>query len=223
MSGESDNNRSRDQGGHREASGMKEGGGKDTVVGTRTGSEAAMRAMSMPGNAKSNCHRKTHRAEPDGTGRKFTRLTRRVLPSENGGAVGRGRSREESRGNPAGAKGRRVRRAKQAKTSRGVSRYERAPGEIRFPGLDAGQARGEYARAAPWPARRVERRQQTKAASDSRPLLSNRRMRKTAWPLVWKGSLGAIPGTPSDRGESQAGDFRVGRRGALRVPSENRA
>jgi hypothetical protein len=74
---------------------MKEGGGKDTAVGTRTGSEAAMRAMSVLGNAKSNCHRKTHRVEPDGTGRteRSDSLTSsRTLPGEASGA----RASEES-------------------------------------------------------------------------------------------------------------------------------
>ena len=47
MFGNSDNNRSQDQGGDREGLSMKEGGGKDTAVGTRTGSEAEMRAMSV--------------------------------------------------------------------------------------------------------------------------------------------------------------------------------
>ena len=87
MFGESDNNRSQDQGGSREALSTKEGGGKGTTVGTRTGSEAAMRATSVLGNAKSNRHRKTHRVEPDGTGRKFTHLTRGDLPRENAGEV----------------------------------------------------------------------------------------------------------------------------------------
>ena len=178
---------------------MKEGGGKDTAVGTRTGSEAAMRAMSMPGNAKSNSHRKTHRAEPDGTGRKFAHPPRADPSRESGGAVGRSRSREESRANPVRAKGRRMRRAKQAKTSRGVSRYERAPGEIRFPGLDAGQARGEYARAAPWPARRVERRQRTNADRDGRPSVIRPPDAESRTSGGVEASRGAIPATPSDQ------------------------
>ena len=49
---------------------------KGTTLGTQTGSEAAMRAMSVLGNAKSNCHRKTHRVEPEGAGRMFMHLTR---------------------------------------------------------------------------------------------------------------------------------------------------
>ena len=109
MTGRSDNNRSQDQGGHREVLSTKEGGGKGTTVGKRTGREAMMRAMSVLGNAKSNSHRKTHRVEPDGTDRKFMHLTRGGLRRESVGEVSRGRSSEESRGNPEGAKGRRVR------------------------------------------------------------------------------------------------------------------
>ena len=107
MFGNSDNNRSQDQGGDREGLSTKEGGGKDTAVGTRTGSEAAMRAMSVLENAKSNRHQKTHRVEPDGTRREFTRLTRGGLPSESEAGVSRGHSSEEARGNPGRAKGRR--------------------------------------------------------------------------------------------------------------------
>jgi hypothetical protein len=107
MFGVSDNNRSQDQGRRREASDPKEGGGKDTTAGTRTGSEAAMWAMSVLGNAKSNCHQKTHRVEPGGTGRKFTHLTRGGLARERAAGVSRGHSSEEARGNPGGAKGRR--------------------------------------------------------------------------------------------------------------------
>jgi hypothetical protein len=109
MFGESDNNRSQDQGRRREAIDPKEGGGKGTTVGKRTGSEAAMRAMSVLANAKSNRHRKTHQVEPDGAGREFTHLTRGGLPSESTAGVSRGRSSEEARGNPGGAKGRRGR------------------------------------------------------------------------------------------------------------------
>jgi hypothetical protein len=110
MTGDSDNNRSEGQGGCREALSAKEVRGKGTTVGTQTGSEAAMRAMSVRENAKSDSHRKTHRVEPDGTGRKSMHLTRGDLPRENGGGVSRGRSSEESRGNPEGAKGRRTSR-----------------------------------------------------------------------------------------------------------------
>lgn len=108
MFGNSDNNRSQDQGGPREGFSTKEGGGKDTAVGTRTGSEALMRAMSVLANAKSNSHRKTHRVEPDGAGREFTHLTRGGLPGESQAGVSRGRSSEDVRGNAGRAKGRRA-------------------------------------------------------------------------------------------------------------------
>ena len=107
MFGESDENRSQDQGGCREAFSAKEGGGEGTTVGTRTGSEAAMRAISVLGNAKSNRHRKTHRVEPDGAGREFTHLTRGGLLSESVAGVSRGRSSEETHVTAGGAKGRR--------------------------------------------------------------------------------------------------------------------
>lgn len=42
-----------------------------------------MRAMSVRSNAKSNCHRKTHQVEPDGTGRKIMHLTRGDLACES--------------------------------------------------------------------------------------------------------------------------------------------
>jgi hypothetical protein len=181
MFGNSDNNRSEGQGGCREALSTKEVRSKGTTVGTRTGSEAEMRAISVPGNAKSNRHRKTHQVEPDGAGRKFTHLTRGDLPSESEGEVSRGRSSEESRGNPEGAKGRRMQKAKKVRASRVVSRDERAPSETGFPMLDESQTCGGYTREAPGLARCV------KTARDSSHLLSNRRMRKTARPVVWKG------------------------------------
>ena len=131
MTGRSDNNRSQDQGGHREVLSAKEGGGKGTTVGKRTGREAAMREMSVRGNAKSNRHRKTHRVEPDGAGRKFMHLTRGDLPRESVGEVSRGRSSEDNRVNPAGAKGRRVRTVRSteptSKERRGVTRNEQGP------------------------------------------------------------------------------------------------
>jgi hypothetical protein len=70
---------------------------KDTIVGTRTGSEADLRAKSMLGNTKSNRHRKTQEVEPDDTGRNNGHLTRGDLPSESAVEVSRGRSSEESR------------------------------------------------------------------------------------------------------------------------------
>jgi len=126
MFGESDDNRSEGQGGCREALSAKEVRSKGTTVGTRTGSEAAMRAMSVLGNAKSDRHRKTHRVEPGGAGRKFAHLTRGELPRENAGEVSRGRSSEDRRGNPAGAKGRRDRARRDRRTAPKV-RASRTP------------------------------------------------------------------------------------------------
>jgi hypothetical protein len=114
MIGRSDTNRREGQGGCREALSTKEVWNKGTTVGRRTGSEAAMRAMSVLGNAKSNCHRKTHRVEPDGAGRKFMHLTRGGLLRESAGEVSRGHSSEESRRKAEGAKGRRTDRRQSA-------------------------------------------------------------------------------------------------------------
>jgi hypothetical protein len=96
MFGNSDKHRSQDQGGCREALSAKKGGGKGTTVGTRTGSEAAMRAMSVLENVKSKSHRKTHRVEPDGKGRKFTPLTRGGLRRESAGGISRGHSSKDA-------------------------------------------------------------------------------------------------------------------------------
>jgi len=97
MTGLSDSNRSESQGGIREDGQPKEGRSKGTTVGIRTGREAAMRAISVRENAKSNRHRKTHRVEPDGAGRKFMHLTRGGLARESVRGVSRGRSSEEGR------------------------------------------------------------------------------------------------------------------------------
>ena len=70
---------------------------KDTIVGTRTGREADLRAKSMLGNTKSNRHRKTQEVEPDDTGRNIGHLTRGDLSCESTAEVSRGRSSEESR------------------------------------------------------------------------------------------------------------------------------
>ena len=112
MFGKCDNNRSEGQGGCREALSTKEVCSKGTTVGTRTGREAAMRAMSVRENAKSNCHRKTHRVEPDGAGRKFMHLTRGGLRRESVAEVSRGRSSADARLTAGRAKGRRNRKAR---------------------------------------------------------------------------------------------------------------
>ena len=108
MIGSSDSNRSERQGGSREADQLKEVRSKGTTVGTRTDSEAAMRAMSVLGSAKSERHRKTHGVESDGPARKFTHLTRGGLPVERWAGVSRGHSSEEARRKLGGAKGRRT-------------------------------------------------------------------------------------------------------------------
>ena len=117
MTGSSDSNRSESQGGLREEGQLKEGRSQGTTVGRRTGREAAMRAMSVRENAKSKSHRKTHRVEPDGTGREFMHLTRGGLARESAGGVSRGRSSEEARVMAGGAKGRRDRRRRDRRTS----------------------------------------------------------------------------------------------------------
>lgn len=146
MFGSSDNNRSEGPGGCREALSTKAVWSKGTTVGTRTGSEAEMRAMSVRESAKSNRHRKTHLVEPDGAGREFMHLTRGDLPCESRGEVSRGRSSKEGRGNSVGAKGRRNRTARSTEQLRpqwrGVLRNRRGatttvaspPGERCAPG-----------------------------------------------------------------------------------------
>lgn len=69
-----------------------------------------MRAISVLGNAKSNCHRKTHEVELDGAGRKYMHLTRGDLAHENEREVSTVRSSEEAYRKASGAKGRRVTR-----------------------------------------------------------------------------------------------------------------
>lgn len=112
--GRSDNNRSERQGGLRKETESKEVCSKGTTLGTRTGSEAAMRAISVRKNAKSNCHRKTHRVEPEGAGRMFMHLTRGGPWPERDTGVSRGHCSVESPGNGAGAKGRRTKRGQSA-------------------------------------------------------------------------------------------------------------
>lgn len=112
--GRSDTNRSERQGGLRKGIRAKEVCSKGTTLGTRTGSEAAMRAMSVRKSAKSNCHRKTHRVEPEGAGRMFMHLTRGDPWPERDAGVSRGHSSVESPGNGEGAKGRRTKRGQSA-------------------------------------------------------------------------------------------------------------
>ncbi len=147
MFGSSDDNRSEGQGGCREALSTKEVCSAGTTAGTRTGSEAGVRAMSVLENAKSNRHRKTHQVEPGGTGRKFMDLTRGDLRRESAGEVSSGRSSEEGDGNTAGAKGQRSRKARSTgplrANWRGVIRNRRGAA------IAATSPRGER-RAAGW-------------------------------------------------------------------------
>lgn len=82
-----------------------------------------MRAISVLGNTKSDRYRKTHRVEPDGTGRKFTNLTWGDLRCESAGGVSRGRSSEDVCRKAGGAKGRRTTRVRSTGT------YGRSGGE----------------------------------------------------------------------------------------------
>jgi hypothetical protein len=128
MTGNSDNNRSERQGGFREELSSKEVRSKDTTVGTRTDSEAVMRAISVLGNAKSNSHQKTHRVESGGTGRKFMHLTRGGLRGESRAEVSRDHSSEDTGRKTGRAKGRRTSRRRSTdrlrKARRGVVRNE---------------------------------------------------------------------------------------------------
>jgi hypothetical protein len=114
MTGNSDNNRSERQGRRREVSTPKAVCSEGTIVGTRTGSEAVVRAMSVLGNAKSKSHRKTHRVEPGDAGRKFMHLTRGDLLCESPGGVSRGRSSEDACRKAGRAKGQRTKREQSA-------------------------------------------------------------------------------------------------------------
>ena len=122
MIGSRDSNRSEGQGGRREALSAKEVCSKDTTVGTRTDSEAVVRAMSVPANAKSNSLRKTHWVESDGTGRKFMHLTRGGLWGESLAGVSRGHSSLDARRKPGRAKGRRTSRRRSTDRLRGQKR-----------------------------------------------------------------------------------------------------
>ena len=67
--------------------------------------------MSVLGNAKSDCHRKTPMVELGGAGRKYMHLTRGDLVHESGREVSTVRSSEEARRKAGGTKERRVTRA----------------------------------------------------------------------------------------------------------------
>lgn len=91
----SDDNRSETQGRRREANLKEARSEKDDRRNTNR-QRGWLRAMSMLGNAKSDCHRKTQQVEPDGPSGKFWDLTRGDLCGESCGEVSRGRSSEEA-------------------------------------------------------------------------------------------------------------------------------
>jgi len=74
--------------------------------------------MSVLGNAKSDCHRKTPMVELGGAGRKYMHLTRGDLGHESGREVSTVRSSEEACRKAGGAKERRVTRAGPAPSPR---------------------------------------------------------------------------------------------------------
>ncbi len=78
--------------------------------------------MSVLGNAKSDCHRKTPMVELGGAGRKYMHLTRGDLAHESGREVSTVRSSEEARRKAGGAKERRVKRAGPAPSPRQEAR-----------------------------------------------------------------------------------------------------
>lgn len=90
-----------------------------------------MRAMSALGSTKSESHRKTHRVEPDGAGRKFMHLTWGGPDPEREQGVSRGRSSEDSRRKPEGAKGQRIKRVRSTEEpdERGKEDVEKARGQ----------------------------------------------------------------------------------------------
>ena len=98
----SDDNRSEGQGGFRKELSRKKSVAKTRPQEHKRGREAALRAISVLGNAKSNGHRKTQRVEPGGAGRRFMELTRGDPRPEREGEVSRGRSSEEGPGNGKG-------------------------------------------------------------------------------------------------------------------------
>ncbi|KOR30751.1 hypothetical protein TI04_04340, partial [Achromatium sp. WMS2] len=68
------------QGRNREVKLKEGGGGRQRHDRTnRNRQRGRVWAMSVLGNAKSNCHRKTHQVEPDGTGRKYMFLLGEIL------------------------------------------------------------------------------------------------------------------------------------------------
>lgn len=84
----------------------------------------------MLGNAKSDCHRKTHGVELDGTGRKYMHLTRGEPWLERVREVSKVRSSEDNRRKVEGAKGRRVTKAMPEANLRQQARRRLKAGDV---------------------------------------------------------------------------------------------
>lgn len=125
MIGSSDSNRSKTAN-QRAARSVGERSGMQKDSRRKTNRQrGSVRAMSVLVDAKSKSHRKTYEVEPGDVAGKFTYLTRGDLHRESGGEVSRGRSSEENRRKPGGAKGQRTKKQTNQQTSaneRGATR-----------------------------------------------------------------------------------------------------
>ena len=161
-----------------------------------------LRAMSVLGNAKSNRHRKTQTVESDDTSRKSLHLTRGDLPAERVGGVSRGRSSEEAARKSGRAKGQRTTKGVILKTPLCGREVPRNAPERQLRQLPWA-ARGDDAVEPRWQTEwgtsptNGERREQKmpnevpsvgrREGGEKLTLAGfNRRMRKTACPVVWE-------------------------------------
>ena len=156
--------------------------------------------MSVLGNAKSNCHRKTYPVEPGGTGREYMFLlgeTWRVRVCQESAeavvALTPGESRderraEESREDHSPARIGRARRQPTRSRRCNCGSY-RGGGPSPSGWIPApGEARGGRVLRVPNPgARRGPMGVRHLGRSRAKPAGLNRRMRKTACPVVWEG------------------------------------
>jgi hypothetical protein len=152
--------------------------------------------MSVLGNAKSNRHRKTYQVESGDAGRKSWHLTRGDLPSERLGEVSRGHSSVETQ-ETAWSEG-----PKEPFTRREVSGVARTVFRNRqtqqLRQLSVGRhgqvrwiPRGSHAAGGQQHSGRNTARDSDKGGvsplGGRKAARSNRRMRKTARPVVWEG------------------------------------
>ena len=156
--------------------------------------------MSVLGNAKSNRHRKTHQVEPDGTGRKYMFLLGEIWHARAGQKSAEaivvltpGESRDE-------------RRAEESREDHSLDRMwkaRRQPTRARrcncgsyrgggpnlsgwIPALDEARG-GRVFRVPSTDARRGPMGVHLGGRLRAQPARLNRRMRKTACPVVWEG------------------------------------